>query len=539
MYKVLLVDDEALIREAISENIRWEEMGFSFLGSCENGKEAMERIRQTPPDLLLTDINMPYVDGLELARYVRENYPDTRTVIISGYDEFEYAKQAVRYQVMEYILKPVTPSELNEMLARAKASLDERSMRSRTLKKLRGAYVSNCPFLRGRFLNSLLRGNERPENLEEKMEELEISLCGDLYNTAIVEGDDLSPFLNQYADVRDELALFSIYNITQELIEQRGLGSVFQDMDGRTVIIFCGSGGEESLRQETETALEEVRRTIFRLLSIESTAGVGEWVTNIQRLYQSFEKAKEAMELKFFQGGNQILHAAAVGESKGPFSIEVPLWASRAVLAIKTGNEAEIEQNVKAFAQEIRDSHINRNRSILYVQNLLLTVIGMTNLTEEKENQIVEEERNLMNRIDSYEHLTDMAQEVIDIFSSISGLLSEQRDSYGKKQALLAMEYIEQNYSNSDVNLNSVCSYLAMSTSYFSTLFKGHTGETFIEALTKKRMEKAKELLEHTSMKAYEVAAEVGYGDPHYFSIAFKKFAGKTPTEYAREKRNP
>ncbi len=537
MYKVLLVDDEALTREAISENIRWEEMGFEFLGSCENGKEAMERIRKTPPDLLLTDINMPYVDGLELARYAHENYPDTRTVIISGYDEFEYAKQAVRYQVMEYILKPVTPTELMEMLARARASLDERSMRSRTLKKLKGAYVSNRPFLRGRFLNSLLRGNERPEGLEEKMEELEISLSGRFYNTAIVEGDDLSPFLNRYAEVRDELALFSIYNITQELIEQRGMGSVFQDMDGRTVVIFCGSGEEGVLREKMETALEEVRRTIFRLLSIETTVGMGELVTDIQRLHQSFDKAKEAMELKFFQGGNQILHAAAPGKSQGPFAIEVPLWASRTVLAIKTGNEAEIEQNVKAFAQEIRDSHINRNRSILYVQNLLLTVIGMTNLTEEKENQIMGEERDLMNRIDSYEHLTDMAQGVIELFCRISALLSEQRDTYGKKQALLALEYIEKNYRNSEVNLNSVCSYLAMSTSYFSTLFKGHTGETFIEALTKKRMEKAKELLEHTALKTYEVAAEVGYGDPHYFSIAFKKFAGKTPTEYAREKR--
>ena len=111
MYKVLLVDDEALIREAISENIPWEEMGFELIGSCENGREAMERMKEAAPDLLLTDIYMRYVDGIELARYVHENHPDTKTVIISGYDEFEYAKQAVRYQVMEYILKPVTPSE--------------------------------------------------------------------------------------------------------------------------------------------------------------------------------------------------------------------------------------------------------------------------------------------------------------------------------------------------------------------------------------------------------------------------------------------
>ena len=241
MYKVLLVDDEALTREAIGENIPWGELGFELVESCENGRDAMEAIRQRKPDLVLTDICMPYVDGIELARYIFENCPDTRTIIISGYDEFEYAKQAVRYQVMEYILKPITPSELTGVLLKAKERLEEARAKRTTLKKLKGAYQSNRPLLRGRFLNSLLRGDEGTEDLEEKMKDLDISLPGSFYNTAIVEGDDLSPFLNQYPGVREELALFSIYNITQELVEQKGLGVVFQNMDARTVIIFCGN----------------------------------------------------------------------------------------------------------------------------------------------------------------------------------------------------------------------------------------------------------------------------------------------------------
>ena len=156
MYKVLLVDDEALTREAISENIPWGKLGFELVASCENGRDAMEVIRQKKPDLVLTDICMPYVDGIELAKYIFENCPDTKTIIISGYDEFEYAKQAVRYQVMEYILKPITPSELTEVLLKAKARLDEARTERTTLKKLKGAYQSNRPLLRGRFLNSCL-----------------------------------------------------------------------------------------------------------------------------------------------------------------------------------------------------------------------------------------------------------------------------------------------------------------------------------------------------------------------------------------------
>ena len=152
--------------------------------------------------------------------------------------------------------------------------------------------------MRGRFLNSLLRGDERQEELEEKMRDLDISLPGPFYNTAIVEGDDLTPFLKQYSGVREELALFSIYNITQELVEQRGLGVVFQNMDARTVIIFSGKDQKE-LDRQMETVLAEVRATIRKLLLIDTTIGVGETVEDRMKLYQSFEKAKAALELKW------------------------------------------------------------------------------------------------------------------------------------------------------------------------------------------------------------------------------------------------
>lgn len=535
MYKVLLVDDEALTREAIGENIPWGKLGFELVASCENGRDAMEVIRQKKPDLVLTDICMPYVDGIELAKYIFENCPDTKTIIISGYDEFEYAKQAVRYQVMEYILKPITPSELTEVLLKAKARLDEARTERTTLKKLKGAYQSNRPLLRGRFLNSLLRGDERRENLEEKMKDLDVSLPGSFYNTAIVTGDDLLPFLDRYPGVREELAQFSIYNITQELIEQRKLGVVFQNMDASTVVIFHGDNKKE-LDERTETALTEVQKTVRELLFIDTTAGVGEDVPDIMKLYQSFEKAKAALELRWLLGGSRILWSEMLDASKSA-PIDVPHWAERVLAGVKAGNTEIIEKEVRGFAQELRERRTNRTRSIIYMQNLLLSVINSADLEEEQENEIYKEEKELMNRLYTYERLRDMSTDIIAICGHLSRLLNEQRDSYGKKQAARAQEYIERSYMNSDVTLNSVCTYLAMSTSYFSTMFKTHTGETFIEALTKKRMEKAKQLLENTSKRAYEVAEEVGFSDPHYFSVAFKKATGKTPTEYAKEKR--
>ena len=184
MYKVLLVDDEALIREAISENIQWSEMGFHFMGACENGRQAMETIEKEQPDLLLTDINMPFVDGMELTKFVYENYPDTKVIIISGFDEFEYAKNAVKYQVLEYILKPITPREFLETLMRVKEMFDERRESQRDMKKIRSAYVSNLPVVQGRYLYHMLNGTADYSKIKEKQEELRLNLQADYYNTA-------------------------------------------------------------------------------------------------------------------------------------------------------------------------------------------------------------------------------------------------------------------------------------------------------------------------------------------------------------------
>ena len=335
--------------------------------------------------------------------------------------------------------------------------------------------------------------------------------------------------------VREELAQFSIYNITQELIEQRKLGVVFQNMDASTVVIFYGDNKKE-LDERAETALTEVQKTVKELLFIDTTAGVGEDVSDIMKLYQSFEKAKAALELRWLLGGSRILWSEMLDASKSA-PIDVSHWAERVLAGVKAGNTEIIEKEVRGFAQELRERRTNRTRSIIYMQNLLLSVINSADLEEEQENEIYKEEKELMNRLYTYERLRDMSTDIIAICGHLSRLLNEQRDSYGKKQAARAQEYIERNYMNSDVTLNSVCTYLAMSTSYFSTMFKTHTGETFIEALTKKRMEKAKQLLENTSKRAYEVAEEVGFSDPHYFSVAFKKATGKTPTEYAKEKR--
>ena len=538
MYKVLLVDDETLIREAISENILWEEMGFSFMGACENGKQAIEAIEKEQPDLLLTDINMPFVDGMELTKFVYENYPDTKVIIISGFDEFEYAKNAVKYQVLEYILKPITPMEFSETLLRVKKMFDERKENQRDMKKIRSAYVSNLPMVQGRYLHNLLNGTVDYSKLQDKQEELRLNLDANCYNTALVEGDNLEPFTSQYANVKDELALFAIYNITAELIASENCGIAFQGIDEKTAILFMGDE-EEMLKLKIKQILPKIHQAVEEFLQIQVTIAVGKTVPRLEELPDSFAKTKSALEYKFMLGGNQTIEAEEYEEIRNSAKhVDIFEWASQIATTIRTNKIEEIAQRTEQFIEQVKTSYVNKNRSFVYVQNLVLSVINLLELPEELEEEIYGQERNFMKQIYECENLDEIELRLRGTFRYICNLMSNQRDSYGKRQAMMALEYIEKNYADSTVSLNSVCTALAMSTSYFSSIFKNYTGETFIESLTKKRMEKAKILLEQGNLKTYEIAEAVGYSDAHYFSVAFKKMVGKTPTEYAREVRN-
>ena len=537
MYKVLLVDDEALIREAISENIQWSEMGFHFMGACENGRQAMEAIEKEQPDLLLTDINMPFVDGMELTKFVYENYPDTKVIIISGFDEFEYAKNAVKYQVLEYILKPITPSEFLETLLRVKKMFDERRESQRNMKKIRSAYVSNLPMAQGRYLHHILNGTADYSKVTEKQEELRLNLQAEFYNTALVEGDSLEPFISQYENIKDELALFAICNITAEIVAEEKIGLAFQGMDEKTVILFMGNE-KELLKTRMKEVLPKVRQAIEQFLNIQTTVAVGKTVSSLEELSDSFAKTKSALEYKFMLGGNQIFDAEEYEQIRNSAKyVDVFEWATQIATAIRTHKTEEISEKTDRFIEQIKMSYINKNRSFVYVQNLVLSVINLLELPEELEEEIYDRERWFMNQMNRCENLDEVAKSIHQTFGFIGHVMLKQRDSYGKRQAMLALDYIEKNYGDSSVTLNSVCSALAMSTSYFSSIFKSYTGETFIECLTKKRMEKAKVLLEHGKLKTYEIAEAVGYSDAHYFSIAFKKAVGKTPTEYAKEVR--
>lgn len=534
MYKVLLVEDEVLVREAIAQRIVWNKIGLTLLGACKNGKEAIEVIDREAPDIVLTDICMPYMDGMQLSKYLYERYPETKIIIFSGYNEFEYAKQALQYKVEEYLLKPVTAIELTELLMNIKAKLDKQRQEKEDIRKIRGSYYKHLSTIRSQVLNDLILGNRQEEEYKSEMEESGIKLNKKYFKVALIDIEilQLSDFNTGDNQNQSALLSFAIYNIAEEIITAQGVGVVFQQKDNRTVIIF-----ESHLNQEFEKEVRLICRMIQdkikNHLHCETFIGIGKRVDTLSKIYLSYEGAYEAVSYHYLYGYGEIISQDEVELSKK--EMDASIYIEELLLQVKKQSYEGVYCILNKLLMEMRRAYLRKEEVFIVVQNImiganeLLKLAGVERKTKEgKDEQWLREFEKKKNVKEAFQLVREYLERVIKQLYNLKADMS-------KKQAVLALDYIEKNYQNSELTLQVICHYLSVSPSYFSAILKKETGETFVELLTKKRMEKAQNLLRNTSLKNYEIAERVGFSDPHYFSQTFKKYTGKTPKKYARE----
>lgn len=539
MYRVLLVDDEVLVREAISENIRWDDLGYELAGNCQNGKEAIEFLEKNSVDVVLTDICMPFVDGMELSEFIYKNYTNINIIIFSGYDDFEYAKKAIKYNVEEYLLKPVTASELSKVLIDLKEKMDSKKMEAEKYIRLYESYNKNKLLIQSKVLDDLIKGSKTIEENEKALRENNIILDASGYRVAIVEIDPDGDRKAQDEQMKQysSLMTFAVYNICDEILQHNKTGLACLGNDNRVFLLFK-TNMPKSFEQEVKSICSELSGKILQFMKLRVTIGIGRAVNNKEDIHRSYEEAEYSMKYQYLFGESSIIDMNDIIKKKevnGDIVLEVMI--DSLVLAIKINDKAGIDQILKQIEEAIKVALPDKNRSDLYLQQIMIALCNTLKAAEMEENRIYSFRNQMLTDIADAKSLGKVMELLKDYSYRISSEIEMQKNIGGKKQAMLAVDYIEKNYADPDLNLNSVCSYLSISTSRFSTIFKNITGETFMEVLIRIRMQKAKELLENTDLKNYEIAEKVGFSDPHYFSISFKKMTGKTPSEYAREKR--
>ena len=538
MYKILLVDDEILVRDAIRENIDWGKLDCELIGDCENGKQAVEFVKTHEVDIVLTDILMPYMDGMELSHFLHDNYPDVLIVIFSGFGEFEYAKKAIQYNVSEYMLKPVTAMELTKVIENMKEKLDSRKKEQRKMESLTQVsqdYHKNANVIRSKALDCLVKCTREVQVSLDELERMGITFQAASYRVAVFDIDTYSEMYQMDMDKQQESALmaFVLFNVGDEIVVQEKAGVVYQEGNNRVCIIFAGNRTKE-FSENIHRICHEIQKKVKEVIGLETSIGIGSWVRSPYELIYSYRLAAKAIDYRYLLGGNLLFD---MEEKKTDNSIFLINDLETLTEAIKSGDRRLMEETLGQIDTEIKSALVEKSYACIYLQQVIRAIGNTCQSLSEEPEKIIAQREALLKAVTEQRMFSQAAALVEKYAQEVFDELQELNSSSGQRQGMLAMDYIQKNYMDPGLSLNSICSYLNISTSYFSTIFKEMTGETFIEVLTRVRMEKAKELLENTTMKNYEIAEKVGFSDPHYFGISFKKITGKTPTEYAREKR--
>lgn len=540
MYKVVLVDDEILTREAISENTPWEEAGFILTGTAENGRDAISVIESVHPELVITDITMPVMDGLDLSKYIKEKYPSTSVIIISGYNEFEYAKRALSYGVMEYLLKPFTPDEFLGVLNKAREELAKRITEEEQIETLRAEQKMNKSKLQKLFVKELLEGKTTSRNLVSQMENFGMSAVYKYQAVVFVAINNAGNFYknqSQNRDGSDELLNFAIANIIGELIEGKDGILQFIGTDENGIYVFSADT-EEQLREKITHMGGIFIDSILKYLEVETSIIVGDTVESISDWSISFNAARNATKDIFSKSKeNFIFSSDSENHEQGENEVLLTAFADSIIECLKQGNIEKLHDTSKNLFDELRKAHLERNDILFRIQNIAFAILMQLKTILDPAQQLHTQNHEFFQNMQHCRHISELEQQFISFLDFIHEQVFVGSMSSNQKLAFQAREYIEQNFNREDLSLNDVCSFLGMSPSYFSVVYKNETGETFIETMTRVRMERAKILLLDATKKNYEIAEQVGFVDPHYFGSVFKKYTGMTPTEYGKKVR--
>lgn len=531
MYKILIADDEAVVREGIRDMMNWQDLGYELVGAFENGKEVINALDDLHPDVVLTDINMPFVDGLAVSKYLFEHFPRTKVIILTGYDEFDYAQQALKLKVHDYIVKPNTAQELREILSKVKEELDEEAQKLEDMSQLKMQLRESLPLLRQRFLNQLIGGSLHDHSWEEKLTYLDIHLPGPYYVAAVLDVDDHGELERFYPESESELLYFAVFNISEEIIARHEAGIVFQNNNEKTIAILSGDD-VDMLYTNTLNILEEISSSVKHHLKFTVTIGVGDVCPGLNKIHISHKRAASALDYRFLLGKNRVI---SINDIEGNAHARAPYdksWERKLVSGIKSGTLQDIELIIQNMMKNLKEFYLPIDRCYIHIQQVMISIMDALDELDIREDSISSYESNPLTEIYQFKTLDEVEAWLGAYCRKVSLTISDKRDLFGRVQVDKAEAYIQDNYADESISLDSVCKHLTMSKSYFSLLFKNYTSETFIGYLTKIRIEKAKELLKHTDLKSYEIADRVGYADPQYFSLIFKKTTGMTTTEY-------
>lgn len=527
-YTVLLADDEEEVIQVIMKKIDWEGLGFSVIGYANNGVKALEMVEEFQPDVVMTDIKMPYMDGMELANRIKAGYPATKILIFTGFDEFEYAKEAIHLEVEEYLLKPVNSVELAEVFSSLKSKLDQEISEKQNTEILQKYYMESLPFLRANFYSTLVEGRIREEELGKYMTDYQISFEGPYFCCLVIHTssgqvpENMSPML----------LTTSVRKQAEEHLGGRWRAKYFNYLGNTVLIAQLKNENEVSeLTDECDRFCKYAKRIIGAVV----TVGVGQVCSDLLELSQSYSSAREAVSYRVIYGASRAVNIKEIApQETGEAEIINDAELANLFKAIRMSSGEEVEKAVERYLEHVAFPVKSLQQYHVAVMELVSALYRFEANNDVEIEGFSEDMRTL------YGRLIDMDPEALkkwltDVCLSCREKLITARSRSTRSFVQRAEEYVREHYADEELSLDHICQALGVSNSYFSTMFKKEKGASFIGYLTDYRMEQALRLLVDTDEKNYVIAKKVGYTDPNYFSYVFKRRFGVSPVKYRTE----
>ena len=533
--KVFLVEDEMVIRRGIKNSIDWEKEGYIFCGEASDGELAYPMIIKEKPDILITDIRMPFMDGLELCKLVKKELPNIKILILSGYDEFDYAKEAIRLGVTEYLLKPISSGKLLEALNGVSESIRREKEDKDLVRKYMEEMRENTEHEKQKFFEQMIAGNLSMADALETGKKYEMNLSAGMYNLLLFRFT-LGEENRKSGELLGE-AEYAIEKLTERLEYvfefQRGV-------EGWAFLLMADN--EEQMSERVKELSKDLEEIMKNYSTIAYFGGIGQPVARLRELEESFREAERALAARFTMELNRIISVEDIRMAQNVDTlddIEITSFGeiekTRTMLEkfLNNGAEDEIDKFVDVYINELPEENL---KSVLMRQYIIMdayiVMMSFCEKIEGIEGEMQAQSEELKNSMKTSQTLEEIKNYIRMLLKKIIGV----RDTISGRRYSdiieIAKDQIRKTYMSDEISLNTIAAEVGMSPSYFSSIFSKEMGKTFVEYLTEIRMDRAKELLMCSSMKTSEIGYEVGYKDPHYFSYIFKKTQNCTPKEF-------
>ncbi|EPR13137.1 response regulator [Ruminiclostridium papyrosolvens] len=542
MFRLLVVEDEEMIRNKIIYNTNWKEHGFVEVFQASNGMEALDIVRKNNIDIVITDIQMPEMNGIELIREIKSLNRGIKCIIITAYAEFEYAKESVKLNVNDYILKPFKSKDLLEIVKKILEEIIRERNERVEVENLRRQLRENKKALREKLFNDLL-SNSYIGDIENDLNYLELSKLKDRdYFIAVININNFIELILEEDEEQKYIVNLSFYNLVTKFLSSLGTDSsdTYEDKLVYSVINYKIDQLVIAVYEDIDKfipAFEDLIKLGRQELGFCITIGIGNKYKNLTDVHISYREACSAALLDRVYGREIVYIFNDLNFGNKVYSKQLHILGDTKLYDdLKIGAFPEIKNDIVDIITQIKSSKLELDAINTIIYNIVLLSCKTINELGYDIFEIMGEDFNLHFDVKEINNLVQLEEWLLSFFLKVNEYINQKRSNRNEKLLSKVKDYVDRNYSE-NITLTSISKDFGISSGYLSVLFNDHIGQNFIDYLTNLRIQSAKNLLKSTDLKIYEIADRVGYRDAYYFSTAFKKIVGINPTDY-REKLN-